>query len=283
MSINIVSFSRSSTSNISLTMTCSRRARTSTVGPWYCSCTATCDSASAACSAWPKSSAAATKVCLGPARRSLMWRITSWASASPAESPSFWRSSKAWPAASCPFSRLLLRKCAQAANTSIRPSSFSMPTSWQMATASFTTFMPSSSLNETMCTWAVMYMESITRLLSPIFFAIVTASLAASNARSLSFDPFFGARDGSSPCNTSSTSADRIRSCTTPTLSPMSCMRFLAMRAESSEPSQSLLSAWTLASMCKDLASPLAEPPSLKMARASSADSRASPYCSERL
>mmetsp|Transcript_159975 Transcript_159975/g.489371 ORF Transcript_159975/g.489371 Transcript_159975/m.489371 type:complete len:209 (+) Transcript_159975:220-846(+) len=208
---------------MSFTMTCSRRAKTSTVGPWYSSCTATCDSA--ACSAWPKSSAAAWKVCLGPARRSLMWPMTSYACASPAGSPNFCRSSKAWPAASWALSRLLLWKCAQAAKTSIRPSSFSMPASWQIATASLTVFMPSSRRRETMCTCATMYMASITSMLSPIFLATPRASFAASRARSLSLEDFFpAAAAGSSAFSTSSTSAVRMRICTTPTLSPMSFM-----------------------------------------------------------
>mmetsp|Transcript_3963 Transcript_3963/g.11588 ORF Transcript_3963/g.11588 Transcript_3963/m.11588 type:complete len:264 (+) Transcript_3963:331-1122(+) len=263
---------------MSFTMTCSRRARTSTVGPVYSSCTATCDSAP--CSAWPKSSAAAWKVCLGPAFLSLMWPRTSLASASPAESKVFCRSSSAWPPASSPFSRLLLRKCAQAANTSIRPSSFSMPASWQMATASFTVFMPSSSLMETMCTWAMMYMASMISVFSPIFLATARASFAASRDLSLSLADILAAlAEGSSAFSTSSTSDVMIRIWTTPTLSPMSCMWFLARRAASSDDSQFLLSACTLASMCRDLASPFPEFPSLKMARASSADSKASPNC----
>mmetsp|Transcript_89583 Transcript_89583/g.237926 ORF Transcript_89583/g.237926 Transcript_89583/m.237926 type:complete len:240 (+) Transcript_89583:653-1372(+) len=151
-----------------------------------------------------------------------------------------------------------------------------------MATASFTVFMPSSSLMETMCTWARMYMESITRVLSPIFLDTAMASLAASSARSLSFVVFLPALV-SSAFSTNSTSEERIKICTMPYLSPMSCMRFLAMRAASKAACQSLLSARTLASMCRDLASPLTEAPSLKMERASPADSSASAICPQRL
>mmetsp|Transcript_90483 Transcript_90483/g.251518 ORF Transcript_90483/g.251518 Transcript_90483/m.251518 type:complete len:293 (-) Transcript_90483:173-1051(-) len=203
---------------------------------------------------------------------------TSLAMASPLASPNFWISSSACVAASCALSRLLLKKCAQAASTSILPSSFSIRASWQIATASLTTFMPSSNLPNTRCTWARMCIESSTSALSPIFLANATASFAASNARSLSFADFL-APAGSSALSTSSTSAVRISSCTMPGRSPISWVSDLAVRAASRHACQVLLSACTLASMCKALASPFALRPSLKIARASSAHSKASLDC----
>mmetsp|Transcript_60085 Transcript_60085/g.135490 ORF Transcript_60085/g.135490 Transcript_60085/m.135490 type:complete len:254 (+) Transcript_60085:145-906(+) len=221
MSMSMVSFSSSSTSNMSLTITWSLRASTSTVGPEYSSCTATWESAPM--SAGPSSSGIAMNCCLGPAFRSLMYPMTSLASASPSLSPNFWMSSRPCAAASCALSRLLPRKCAHAARTSMRPSSFSSWFSWQSATASLTTFMPSSSFMPTRWFCASTYIESMTSRLSPTFFASARASLAASRALSLSFPVFFCAAPESSFFIISSMSAVSRRICTTPTLSPSSC------------------------------------------------------------
>mmetsp|Transcript_54749 Transcript_54749/g.169886 ORF Transcript_54749/g.169886 Transcript_54749/m.169886 type:complete len:274 (-) Transcript_54749:156-977(-) len=191
-------------------------------------------------------------------------------------------SSSAWPAASCPASRLLPRKCAQAARTIMRPSWPSSSDSWQSATPSLTTFMPSSSFMETRCVWASMYSASTTSRSSATFLASATASLAASSALSLSLADLFAAA-GSSCLSTSSASAVRISSCTTEALSPRSCASTRAWRAASMAACRFLLSTWILAIRCRALASPLTEPFSRKMARASSATSSASGCCSAML